>query len=206
VRISLIADLNALPCKYPGAITSVSKETVWLMGCGGFVQFCVTLRGIIDPERFCPFCRNERARRQRVFTKTWGDWGLLANEFPRKDIGHMWLIIPQRHVTDLEHLDTLDWLAIGKLIQHYNVHIAQGKGGGIMARFGDPHYNAGSVPHFHMNIIEPIPGTEFRAPLAKNEPDHAKNYTRLMEHVAEMQKRGGRDWLFSPEGIKETQP
>lgn len=75
-----------------------------------------------------------------------------------------------------------------------------------MGRFNDPHYHAGSVEHFHFNLIEPIPGVEFRAPLAKLEPSHAKNYARMSEFILKLRELGGFDWLFSPEGIAETLP
>jgi len=130
---------------------------------------------------------------------------LLQNEFPAESTKQMWLIAPFRHITEMSALDSYDWRHIGHLMEwclkEQNIN-----GGGIIWRFGDPHFNAGTIAHLHINIIEPTPGVEYRAPFAKNEPDHEKNYRRMLGFRDELITKGGSEWLFSDEGIRETQP
>ncbi len=206
MRETLIEELLALPLKYPG-IKKVPSDIVYVQGCTTFKQFCVTLRGLIDPEYYCPFCQQERARRSKKFTAEFCGWGLLQNEFRREDTKQMWLIVPLRHIVDPDEISGYDWTAIGHLFkQCRGRRIGNMPGGGIMLRFGDPHYHAGSVEHFHVNVIEPIPGVDFRPPFAKTEESHEGNYTRLLRFVSDLKDRGGREWLFSPEGVLTTRP
>ena len=200
---NLIYELKQLPIKYTG-ITDVPRNVVYLMGCSQFDQFCCTLRGLLQPENFCPFCTQERQRRNRQFSKTIHGWGLLQNEFPRADSGEMWLIVPSRHIAQVNELTSYDWLAIGELfVSCASSHCVSGS---MVMRYGDPHFHAGTIEHLHINVITPVPGIAFRTPLAKNEEDHEANYTRVGKFIFELRERGGFKWLFSLEGITGTQP
>jgi len=183
----------------------IHGETLYLMGCRGFDQFCCTVRSLVEPEAFCPFCAKELSRRGRKPDETAGDWHLIKNEFPHRNVLQMWLIVPSAHITGIRRLGPQDWISIGKLVT-----LCLGKhsisGGGIMARFGDPHLNAGTVEHLHFNIIEPVCGKEYRAPLAKQLAEHAEDYQRLLGFRDQLVERGGMEWLMSPAGIDETQP
>jgi len=192
------------PREYPGKITTVPKEIVYLMGCGGLKQFCSTLRGLIAPEQYCPFCHIERERRQRKFERTEVGWGLLENEFKREGKNHeMWIIVPFEHITTVDELTSRDWESIGKLFGYCTNRYCFS--GGLVMRYGDPHYHAGTVEHLHANIITPVAGVDFPNPLAKDEAHHAKNYQRMLDFRDEVVEQGGIEWLFSEDGLRETQ-
>lgn len=117
----------------------------------------------------------------------------------------MWLVVPKRHITSPTELTSNDWTELGELLT-YCLQTPGMEGGGIGWRFGKPHFNAGTVPHMHINIIRPVPEKEYRPPLAKNALEHASDYTRMLEFRNELIARGGTSWLFSEEGLGETQP
>lgn len=189
---------------FPG-LDEVEPSIVYLMGCSSFNQFCCTLRALDYPEDFCPFCDKERARRNRGFEARLNGWGLLKNEFPRKDTSHMWLIIPERHVVSPQELTRRDWIGIGQMFDHCRKMLKM-PGGGLIMRFGDPHYHAGTIEHLHLNMVEPLQNGNFRTPLAKTPEKHAEDYADLLKNIAELKRRGGEKWLLSVQGIEETQP
>ncbi len=117
----------------------------------------------------------------------------------------MWLIVPRRHLVKMEELEFRDWKALSELTRRC-LKLGEIRGGGIMWRFGDPHMNAGTVEHLHINIIEPIGGKEYRPPFAKDESEHAADYARMLIFRDTLEAKGGATWLLSPEGIKATQP
>ncbi len=195
--------LKSLPPNFRG-LDALNPVVVYLMGCRQFNQFCCTWRAIEDPERFCPFCPTELTRRRREPTETEGGWILLENEFPRQD-ARMFLVVPRRHLTSDDNLGTDDWQDIGKLHRSckslYNI-----PGGGLLMRFGDPRDHAGTIQHLHMNVIQPTREGGCTLPLAKSREAHQEDYARLRDFVAQIEARGGVLWLFSEEGVLETQP
>lgn len=192
--------LTELPLDFPG-MNSVPTDAVYLMGCGNFEQYCCTLRSIINPRVFCPFCSQELKRRNRTPARQFDNWMLLSNEFPHKTTKQMWLIVPERHVVSRTELTSTDWATIGLLLNVCGI-----ESGGVMFRFGDPRLNAGTITHLHINVIEPICGSEFRPPFAKDISKHMTDYTRMIGFQQKLAERGGIVWLLSNEGIKETQP
>lgn len=200
MRIDIAGDILRLPNKFPG-IRELSNNALYLMGCRSFDQFCSTLRALSDPKAFCPFCATELARRHRKPVAKATGWMLLENEYPHKNTSRMLLIVPERHVTSVSDLNSQDWTAIGYLFVRAGV-----PSGGAMFRFGDPHMNVGTIPHLHLNLVEPIPGKEYRPPFAKNTVEHKANYDRLSLHAEQLKSRGGVGWLFSADGIRETEP
>jgi len=200
--LSIVLHLRSLPAQYPG-IMALNSATVNLMGCRSFEQFCCTARALQAPERFCPFCQTEIQRRGRKAESEAGDWMLIKNEFPHTSTRQMFLAIPRRHVVKLTELSVGDWQDMAYLIERCTSRI---EGGGIMWRFGDARYNVGTVQHLHLNIIEPIPGIEYRPPFAKSASEHSEDYARMVNFTAKLVREGGEKWLFSDKGIEETQP
>lgn len=200
MRTDVVGDILRLPSQFPG-IRELPHAAVYLLGCRTFDQFCSTLRALGDPRGFCPFCVTELTRRnRRPLAKATG-WMLLENEYPHRNTSRMLLIVPERHVTTTSDLNPQDWTAIGYLFARAGV-----PSGGWMFRFGDPRMNVGTIPHLHINLVEPIPGKEYRPPFAKNTVEHKADYDRLNAHIAELGRRGGAGWLFSADGIRETEP
>ena len=204
MQTDLSVTLALLPIEYPG-LMELPNEAIYLLGCRSFEQYCGTIRSLTDPERFCPFCVTERARRKQQAERITGGWMLLKNEYPHKNTSQMWLMVPRRHVFNPQELTDHDWSQIGTLFAEW-LAMTGVRGGGMMYRFGDPHLNVGTVPHLHVNLIEPIPGKKYRPPFAKNDSEHADDYGRMLDHYHKLLSLGCLDWLFSVEGISATQP
>lgn len=198
--MTIDTDLLEFPAGFPG-LDKISTGGMYLMGCGGFKQYCCTLRSLLNPSDFCPFCATELRRRGRAALQTMGTWSLFENEFPNARNAKMLLIVPRQHLTSLSQIRPDGAMDLIALLQTCGIN-----DGGLLMRFGDPHYHAGTIEHLHLNVIRPIPGTELRIPLAKNLPDHVKNYQRLLDHQTQLAAKGGMAWLFSSEGVEETQP
>lgn len=181
-------------------ISEVSAHTQYLMGCRSFEQYCCTLRALVLPELFCPFCAKELERRDRTPLHTTGDWQLFENEFPHKATARMELIVPRRHVYSPAELRPDDWIEIGVLVGMSRI-----KNGGLVMRFGDPRYHVGTIEHLHFNLIEPVPGKEYRAALAKSRDELMQDYERAESFETRLDAWGV-DWLFSEAGIGATQP
>ncbi len=201
-------DLFALFAKLPNEFENILKtppEIVYLMGCRSFEQFCCTARALVYPGQFCPFCKVEMRRRRRERVEETDNWMLIQNEFPHKGTRKMLLIVPIEHVRRLEDLADGDWAEIGLLLKACNMRFNI-EGGGVMWRFGDPRFNAGTVEHLHLNVVEPKPGWEYRPPFAKKEDEHIEDYVRFLGHLDLLNSKGGSKWLFSQESIEATQP
>ena len=176
--------------EFPG-LEALGTDLIYLMGVGNFKQFCSTLRGILDAKEYCPFCEVQ-ARGRRILSRT-NAWYLCENDFPKQGMT-MRLIIPKRHVTSPHDLSSSDWPEIGVLFARECSALL---GGGLIMRFGDPLYHAGTVPHLHINIISPNPIEEYRASLSKDLESRHKNFARLCMHRMMLENRGGLNWLFS---------
>jgi diadenosine tetraphosphate (Ap4A) HIT family hydrolase len=194
VDADLYQNLMDLPDEFPG-MDQVPAFAVYLMGCSKFEPFYLTLRSLMDPDKYCPFCETEHVRRARRTLQETPDWRLIENEFPNPKTQRMLLIVPRSHVTSLADLLLDDYMQIGVLLRF--CHDVLGiKSGGILWRFGDPHLHAGTVEHLHINVIEPWCGTAFRPPFAKNVDEHAGDYERMLRFRDELVVEGGLDWLF----------
>jgi diadenosine tetraphosphate (Ap4A) HIT family hydrolase len=193
-------ELVIVPRTFPG-LEQLSPAELQLMGCRSFGQYCCMLRSVVDPEQFCPFCAAELARRKRKILWQQGEWLLLENEFPRKGVAKMLLIVPKRHLTSVLQMQPVDAANFLVLLQMSGV-----ENGGVLLRIGHPRWNASTVEHLHWNVIEPIPGIELRPPLARNLSEYMADHGRLLEFQTVLEDMGGERWLFSDEGIAETQP
>lgn len=200
----LLSYLESLPSEFPG-ILRVSPDIANLMACRHFAQFCSTVRSLVDPNVHCPFCRRERLRRKRRYIAAYGRWGLLENEFPHNGTEKMLLIVSEDHVIDPSSMSRGDWANVGWLFEHAREK-CEIPDGILFLRYGDARYNASSIVHLHFNVIRPTPGKGFRPPAAKTEEKHAEDYARMRDYWKTVHERGGSNWLFSHEGIAETQP
>lgn len=206
MKNTVLALINALPKQFPGLL-ALDTNIVYLMGCMKLDQFCCTWRALENPMLFCPFCPAELNRRGRKpITSTHG-WSIFANEFPRSDTERMLLIIPDHHIVRQGRATIHDFTKMGFLFQ--DVVDSLIPDGVLVMRFGNPLYHAGTIPHLHANIIRPTPEGGCSLPIAKHVSGpygHMADYARLHDFVAQIEERGGMEWLFSTEGIVETQP
>jgi diadenosine tetraphosphate (Ap4A) HIT family hydrolase len=199
--------LLALPPQFPG-LARLDRETVYLAGCSKFDQFCCTWRGLVEPSTYCPFCREELHRRNRVVLRRSEDWILLENEFPRTDVEKMYLVVPTHHVVDADELDSMDAVNIHALWQYCRRELGCASGARA-ERYGDPRDHAGTIEHFHVNVYVPKREGGMSIPLAKKldgERQHRWYYAKLLEFRDQVMERGGAEWLFSREGVETTQP
>ncbi|MFM2330950.1 MAG: hypothetical protein RLZZ26_457 [Candidatus Parcubacteria bacterium] len=199
--------IRALPRDFPG-VNALDLLVVYLMGCRRFDQFCCTWRSLENPELFCPFCETERRRRKRKPLVSTHGWLVLENEFPRDDTERMLLIVPNRHLDGPASISSKDWAEIGHLFS-YCIRPSRVPGGALLLRYGDPRDHAGTIEHLHYNVIQPVRGGGCSLPIAKTvegEYGHRADYARLQTFADQVTGRGGVEWLFSPEGIAETQP
>ncbi len=198
----ILKELSTLP-RDGTEVPELSRAATYLRNCRSFDQFCSTLRGLIDPVEFCPFCEVEMVRSRRKKLAESGGWALVENHFPHSSTKEMLLIVPRRHVLSPHELRPEDWRDIGLLFD-FGTGYPDRPGGGLFLRFGDPNYHAGSVNHLHFNIIFPILGEEYRPPFTKSEAERASDHSRLLCHVDELTKYGGASWLFSDEAIRRA--
>ncbi len=139
----------------------------------------------------CPFCEPLDTNLNRVISEH-GGWRMWHNPFPAPNSRVHLVIAPVRHITHPHDLATDDWHHMTRLISRA---VSQEDwldlelpGGGVLMRWGNPRWNAGSIRHIHTNIIVPNGEGEVRLPLAKNPKDVEKKSKTL--HVFEKMRRG----------------
>lgn len=195
----------------PREYSSLEALTPWqsyMANCRHFDQFCRTARALANADLYCPFCPTELTRRGRVPLRQRSGWMVLPNEYPRLDVETMMLVVPKRHILSVADLTDEDWMDRGYLEAVCERELGFA-GGGIVMRAGDPRDNAGTLPHVHVNMIQPKREGGMSVPLAKTiggKFGHRKDYARLRMHVRMVDEKGGTDWLFSEAGIEETAP
>jgi diadenosine tetraphosphate (Ap4A) HIT family hydrolase len=187
----VITDLFALRKEYPG-FSNIQDNLLYLMCCGSFDQFCSTLRALLKPSKYCPFCNSTSSDDNAIAES--GEWLLRGNDFPNKALETMLLIVPKRHLCNLAEMTLSDWSSVGTLT---GLGIKRLPGGALVCRFGDPHYHAGTIPHTHFNIYSPRTESEYRFPLSKTEIKKRENYQQLLEYRQRLTHNGGIGWLFS---------
>ncbi len=195
-------DLKQLVVEYPTypGVDNLSTEIQYLMGCRGPGQFAATLRALINPKEFCPFCR-PNLMKSAPLAKT-SDWFLIHSDFPKPHVHAQLLILPKKHLTDPRDIDSNDWADIGFLFQKaFDAPGIKIPGGAIFMRFGKPANHSGTIPHLHVNILSPTGAIEHREPLTKKPEDSESNFRRMIYHWNIVREKGGLPWLFSREGI-----
>lgn len=161
------------------------KQHIALQGCGHLEQYCRTRYGYEEEQ--CFLCRPPDAWSTEVFFVGRAVLGVLS-EYPVDHARVHALVFPRRHVTDLlPDLAPSEWSecleALRSADKRYHL-----RGGGLMARFGDPRLNRGTIMHFHMNVVEPSLTGEVRLPLAKP-PAHIERNRARASKLADVYDR-----------------
>src|ERR1043166_5149555 len=188
-----------LPKGYPG-MSQIPDDLFWLMGCGNFQQFCSTFRGLIDPNHHCPFCNISLQKRPLLTWTPDRRWYVKPNDVRSK--GNeliMYLIVPAWHMTDPDDLVPHEGTNILWLFQWLWDYDTKVVGGALVGRFGPAKRSSGTIEHFHMNVVTPDGLIKREETISKTPEKRAENYARLLEHRAELNQRGGIEWLFSAE-------
>ena len=194
MNAALLNELRKLQKDFLG-LENMSDGAVRLMGCGSFPQFVKTLRAELDPPRFCGFCQYNPIL--DLCPSMNNRWWLRQNEFKKRQV----LIVPRRHLTNVLEMTTEDDMECGGLYRFAMKKLGL-KGGMRNERFGDPRLNAGTMAHYHVNLVTPESMyTEHREAVSKNAKDRIGNYERLLKHWNELVQWGGLQRLLSPEGL-----
>lgn len=114
----------------------------------------------------CPFCHPQRYKNAKVLREG-GYWRVVHNDFPYKHHREHILIVPIDHVTDISQVDAVIWTELLTLFQ-WAVEEFQIPGGGLVMRFGDLTYNAGTIAHLHVHIQVPDLTGPAKATFAKD--------------------------------------
>jgi diadenosine tetraphosphate (Ap4A) HIT family hydrolase len=138
----------------------------------------------------CLFCdldleRNKPLNRRGEFDPTGGDWPLLwvwANPFPQAHHALHLMIVPRRHITQVEWpaLTMEEWAQVLDAWKWAQDHF-QIPGGGFVCRFGERSHNAGTVGHLHFQLQVPDGTGPIRATFFKSNKwtDRIRRWIRL---------------------------
>ena len=103
----------------------------------------------------CPFCMDQLAKYHTAPIEWEGEhWVITKNGWPYTNTKVHLLAILKFHQ---ENIDELSGAAAAELFTALKWAVAkyQIPGGGLVVRFGDSNYSAGSVLHLHAHIIQP---------------------------------------------------
>lgn len=102
----------------------------------------------------CPFCKIDRSVNRVIRQRQSNRWRVWENPFKYKNHAHHIMIVPVRHVTHPQDLTKREWQDLQRLIawaqKRYNI-----PGAGLVVRFGDVRYHAGTIEHLHVHIQVP---------------------------------------------------
>lgn len=165
-------------------LSSLSAEQLFcLRGCRSYLQYYKMRKDFESGH--CAFCTIDRTfNKVEVENNSWLMWR-VPQEFVRKETALHLLIVPRRHIRFPWDLSPVEWSDIGEIWKHICEHYKPlMQGGADVTRFGDMSYNAGTVPHLHMNIMVPSKNGELRIPIFKTEEDAEGNLARMAEFAA----------------------
>lgn len=113
-----------------------------------------TMKKIIEAGH-CPFClKNLRKYHKKPILKETPLWLLTDNQWPYENTQLHLIAIYKKHATKIDQLADQAGDQLLQLISwaetKFNI-----PGGGIIMRFGDTNYSAGSVNHIHVQLVVP---------------------------------------------------
>jgi len=114
----------------------------------------VVMQEIIDADH-CPFClENLEKYHKEPFLKEGKYWVVTKNQWPYEHTKLHLLFISKKHVTTLTELEQAAGTELIELAQ-WAVKEFEIPGGGLVMRFGDTEYSAGTVAHLHAQLLYP---------------------------------------------------
>ncbi|MBP9819245.1 HIT family protein [Candidatus Woesebacteria bacterium] len=103
----------------------------------------------------CPFCpENLKAYHKEPILREGVHWIVTKNQWPYDHTKVHLLLIARKHATRLEELDPAAGAELLELAQ-WAVKEYSIVGGGLVLRFGDMNYSAGTVAHLHAQLLFP---------------------------------------------------
>lgn len=110
---------------------------------------------------FCPEGLNLKGK--RVFHRG-QHWYVTPNDFPYKGTTVHVMIVPNRHVKCLTDLTQQELLELPAMIAWVNKEFDI-KGAGFFYRYGDTNYTGATIQHFHIHIAQGKEKTETSEPI-----------------------------------------
>ena len=106
-----------------------------------------------ENDELCPFCPEGLVKIHRMpILHALNLLFVTESAFPYEGTSAHYMIIPKRHLTEVEQLTAEDWEEIGLLFawirEHYSIQY-----GGMFIRFGDMSRTGSSVAHLHFQIL-----------------------------------------------------
>ncbi|MDO8510167.1 MAG: hypothetical protein Q7S15_00890 [bacterium] len=113
----------------------------------------------------CPFCSlvlcKGEVLREGLF------WRIWHNPFPYEHHAYHFVVAHKEHKTDILDLTAGEWAELGEFNQ-WAIRKFKLPGGGLVMRFGDPAFNAGTIRHLHAHIQNPDLRGPAKATFAKD--------------------------------------
>lgn len=112
---------------------------------------------VMQEEGKCPFCPETLLETHDIISDAGGiatRWLLTSCRWPYKNTEYHFLIVPERHMVELDEMIDRDWIAVSYLVKVLTDDLAVATfGGGLAIRFGE---NSGvTVRHLHFYFIVP---------------------------------------------------
>jgi diadenosine tetraphosphate (Ap4A) HIT family hydrolase len=109
----------------------------------------------IEASGECPFCMpNLHKHHDRPILYGNKHWIATENQWPYKNIGYHFLVIPRVHAESLNDLPAAAGIELLAILQHLESTFKLDSGA-VLMRFGDTTYNGGSVKHLHVHLMVP---------------------------------------------------
>lgn len=109
----------------------------------------------IEDAAHCPFCAENLAKyHKRPILKEGKYWLVTENQWPYQHTKHHFLLIYKKHVENITELTPPAGAELIELAQ-WLIKKYQIPGGGLVMRFGDTNYSAGTVNHLHAQLLQP---------------------------------------------------
>nr|AIA12698.1 Dihydrofolate reductase [uncultured bacterium] len=110
----------------------------------------------IEAGRFCPFCKGNKTYQGQELLGQWSGWELVRTNTPYLGSRHHLMLIPDRHLTTLDELNSGDWLAITHLLNQFKKRYRiQANVSFVREGVLNLDHVGATVGHFHLNILVP---------------------------------------------------
>ncbi len=166
-----------------------AEQEIALLGTRSYEQYRV-MRQRFERQRnehdTCSFCLldpslNSPLTDQQGTPLLTTSWNVWHNPFAHTHTATHIVAAPKRHLRYLYQLDDQEWADLRIISTYVGTNYFGGKGGGTIVREGALAYNAGTVPHLHVNFVVPDLTGHVSATLAKD-PDVL--YTERLRMIA----------------------
>ncbi len=154
------------------------EELFCLEGCRSEEQYN-SMRKRFE-KGICTFCELDPELNKVIWEDEYVQCWPVHEKFLRSELKRHFIIIPRRHLRFEHEMSDNEILSVGRA-QRFIYENYPMRGGVTVTRFGDMSLNSGTVPHLHINVMEPSGTGEVRIPVVKLDSDREKNQARAAE-------------------------